>query len=605
MEAGHGRQEGREDPAGSGVLRQHLSPPGAGPRGAGRVLHDLGPLRDRQHPGRQVGGHHEPGNAQGRVVDEGRRQREDLDRHRARLVSDPVRHDAALASQGRPESVLRDLPDHAGALPEEGPDLPPASLLHGPGPRLLALSPEPQLHGPAGLRVRADHHADHDRRGLCRLQRILRDRAPPDGGQDHRRVAPKEARMDAVFRTCAQTGLKVHNQAERLIRANAVAGVFAILFGGIAAVLVLLTRWPAVHLLDPTSFYRALTFHGINMLIFWIIFFEIAVLYFAGPIVLGSRVAWPRIGWGAFALMVAGSLLIDVAILAGKADVMMTSYAPLQAVSYFYLSWILFAVGALVSVCNFFATLVIARAERTYEGSIPLVTFGAATAAIIAVVTLAHGAIIYIPTWLWSLGIISYMDAGIYRLVWWGLGHSSQQINVAAMVTIWYLLATLTVGATPINEKVSRSAFLLYILFINLASAHHLLVDPQGSPAWKIWNTGYGMYLAVLASMVHGMTVPASVEVAQRRHGLSKGLFEWLAKAPWGNPGFAALALSIVLFGFIGGITGVTFGAEQVNIISHNTLRITGHFHATVVAGTTIAFMGLTYFVVPLIFRRQ
>src|SRR5512139_2184445 len=114
--------------------------------------------------------------------------------------------------------------------------------------------------------------------------------------------------MAATFRTCAQTGLKVH----------AVAGVLSILFGGIAAVLVLLTRWPAVHLLDPQSFYRALTFHGINMLIFWIIFFEIAVLYFAGPIVLGCRLAWPRIGWAAFGLMVAGSLLIDIAILAGR-----------------------------------------------------------------------------------------------------------------------------------------------------------------------------------------------------------------------------------------------------------------------------------------------
>ncbi len=410
--------------------------------------------------------------------------------------------------------------------------------------------------------------------------------------------------MEAVFRTCAQTGLKIHNQAERLIKVHAVAGVFAILFGGIAAVLVLLTRWPAVHLLDPTSFYRALTFHGINMLIFWIIFFEIAVLYFAGPIVLSCRLAWPRLGWVGFGLMVAGSLLINIAILAGRADVMMTSYAPLQAVSYFYLGWIFFAVGALIGVCNFFATLVVARAERTYEGSIPLVTFGAATAGIIAVFTLAHGAIIYIPTWLWSLGIIANIDPGIYRLVWWGLGHASQQINVSAMVTIWYLLATLTVGATPVNEKVCRSAFLLYILFINLASAHHLLVDPQLSPAWKIWNTSYGMYLAVLASMIHGMTVPASIEVAQRRKGLTKGLFEWLAKAPWGNPGFAGMALSLVLFGFIGGITGVTFGAEQINIISHNTLRITGHFHATVVAGTTIAFMALTYYVLPLIFRR-
>jgi cytochrome c oxidase subunit 1 len=409
----------------------------------------------------------------------------------------------------------------------------------------------------------------------------------------------------ATFRTCAQTGLRVHDAAERLIKVHAVAGVLAILFGGLAAVLVLLTRWPAVHLLGPVMYYRALTFHGINMLIFWIIFFEVAILYFAGPILLGSRVAWPRVGWAGFGLMVAGSLLIDVAILQGGADVMFTSYVPLKAVSHFYLGWILFAVGALIGVLNFFATLVVAKAERTYEGSMPLVTFGAATAAIIAVATLAHGAIIYIPTWLWSLGIVQSLDAGMYRLVWWGLGHPSQQINVTAMVAVWYLLGTLTVGAVPVNEKVCRTAFLLYILFINLASAHHLLVDPQLSPAWKVFNTSYGMYLAVLASMVHGMTVPAAVEVAQRKKGLSKGLFEWLAKAPWGNPGFAALALSLTLFGFMGGITGVTFGAEQVNIISHNTLRIPGHFHATVVAGTTLAFMGLTYYVVPLVFRRR
>jgi cytochrome c oxidase subunit 1 len=410
--------------------------------------------------------------------------------------------------------------------------------------------------------------------------------------------------MPAVFRTCAHTGLKVHNQAERLIKVHAVAGVLAILFGGIAALLVLLTRWPAVHLLDPTNYYRALTFHGINMLIFWIIFFEIAILYFAGPILLGSRVAWPKMGWLGFGLMVAGSLLINAAILQGGADVMFTSYVPLRAVSHFYLGWILFAVGALVGVLNFFASLVVARAERTYEGSIPLVTFGGVTAAVIAVVTLAHGAIIYIPTWLWSLGIVQNIDAGMYRLVWWGLGHPSQQINVTAMVAVWYLLATLTVGARPINEKVCRTAFLLYLIGINVAAAHHLLVDPQLSPAWKVVNTSYVMYLAVLASMIHGMTIPAAVEVAQRRKGLTKGLFEWLAKAPWGNPAFAALVLSLGLFGFIGGITGVTFGAEQVNIISHNTLRIPGHFHGTVVAGTTLAFMGLTYYVVPLIWRR-
>ena len=43
-----------------------------------------------------------------------------------------------------------------------------------------------------------------------------------------------------------------------------------------------------------------------------------------------------------------------------------------------------------------------------------------------------------------------------------------------------------------------------------------------------------------------------------------------------------------MIFGFGGGITGVTLGTQQINIIAHNTLRIPGHFHVTVVGGTTL-----------------
>jgi cytochrome c oxidase subunit 1 len=113
------------------------------------------------------------------------------------------------------------------------------------------------------------------------------------------------------------------------------------------------------------------------------------------------------------------------------------------------------------------------------------------------------------------------------------------------------------------------------------------------------------MYLAVLASMIHGFTVPASVEYAMRAKGHDRGLFGWLAAAPWSNPGFSGFMLSLVIFGFGGGITGVTLGTQQINIMAHNTLRIPGHFHLTVVGGTTLAFMALTYYVVPLIFQRE
>jgi cytochrome c oxidase subunit 1 len=113
------------------------------------------------------------------------------------------------------------------------------------------------------------------------------------------------------------------------------------------------------------------------------------------------------------------------------------------------------------------------------------------------------------------------------------------------------------------------------------------------------------MYLAVLCSMVLGMTVPGSIEAAQRIRGFTKGMFEWLRKAPWGNPAFAGMFMSLVFFGFIGGISGVVMGTEQINLIMHNTLYVPGHFHGTVVAGTTLAFMAITYLLVPLIFRRE
>jgi cytochrome c oxidase subunit 1 len=155
------------------------------------------------------------------------------------------------------------------------------------------------------------------------------------------------------------------------------------------------------------------------------------------------------------------------------------------------------------------------------------------------------------------------------------------------------------------SEKVSRGAFLLYICFLQLASAHHLLADPGLTSNWKIFNTSYAMYLAVLASMVHGLTVPGSIEVAQREKGFNHGLFEWLRKAPWSNPCFSAMFISLIGFGFLGGISGVMMGTEQLNLIIHNTIYVPGHFHATVVIGTTLAFMGLTYFLIPTLFRRE
>jgi hypothetical protein len=67
--------------------------------------------------------------------------------------------------------------------------------------------------------------------------------------------------------------VKVDRAAQSLIKANAVAAVVFLLVGGVFGLSIALTRWPAVHLLPADWFYLALTAHGFDVLLAWIIFF--------------------------------------------------------------------------------------------------------------------------------------------------------------------------------------------------------------------------------------------------------------------------------------------------------------------------------------------
>src|SRR3990172_5333298 len=135
----------------------------------------------------------------------------------------------------------------------------------------------------------------------------------------------------ARFRTCPATGLRIDLAAQALIKVNAVAAVVFLLVGGLFGLMVALTRWQTVHLLPADWFYLVLTAHGVNVLLFWIIFFEMAVLYFASAVLLNCRLAAPKIAWLGFILMVAGAVLTDITVLQGESNVMFTSYVPLKA----------------------------------------------------------------------------------------------------------------------------------------------------------------------------------------------------------------------------------------------------------------------------------
>ena len=418
-------------------------------------------------------------------------------------------------------------------------------------------------------------------------------------------MAVETATLKYRFRTCAVTDLEIEDTGNRLTLAHGATGIILLAIGGLMALLVALQRIDAFQFISDEWWYRLVAAHGTVMLIFWLLFFEVALLHWGSTMLLNAPARMPRIAWGAFALMVVGVVVSITMMLSGQATVMFTAYPPLEAHPLFYAGVLAVAVGVLIAVVNFFVNVVMAKREGYYEGSLPLVVFAMASMAIIAVYSLGTGAVAYGAALLWRMGVIDSVDPAFFRMMFWGIGHGAQQMNLAGMVGVWYALIGFTVGGRTISEGMSRLAFMLLIAFIHLGAVHHLLVDPGLGTNHRLMNTSYLLYLAVLASLIHAFCIPSSIELAQRHRGFGRGLFQWLIRAPWKEPGFSSLVMSLVFFGFIGGVTGVIMSTMQLNMLVHNTLFVPGHFHGTVVAGTTLAFMGISYYLIPIWSRRR
>ena len=409
------------------------------------------------------------------------------------------------------------------------------------------------------------------------------------------------------FRECSISGLTIHKSAENHAVLFVLTAVIALILGGIFATTVALTRWEFIGLLGEfDGYYVHLSLHAWNILIFWMVFMEIAILYVAGPMVLGRRLPITRVAQLGWLTMVIGAIGVNISIWQtgpfGDAP-LLTAYVPLEVSIWFYASAIVFLLGATFAALPFFLTLY--KATWGKSRTLPLVTFGAFITSIIALEAILGGLAAFGYALSWRVGLISTIDVGLYRHLYWIVGHGTQQINLVAMITVWYFLTHVVGGAVVVSEKVSRTAFVLYLFFINLGAAHHLMVDPGLSVGWRVWNTSYAFYGAAFASMIHAFAIPAGLEAGRRRRGLGGGLFGWLTGAPWRNPVFSSTVFSIILFGFIGGITGVLMGQLQLNMTWHNTFATVGHFHGTVALGTTLAFMGLIFFLITTVFRRS
>jgi len=339
-------------------------------------------------------------------------------------------------------------------------------------------------------------------------------------------------------------------------------GLASLLGSGIFSVLLVLARTPYVQNFFPwvDFFHTALVVHVDLSVLVWF-------LAFGGA--LWSLNSTPRfLGAGRLALLLAtlGTLAIAAAPFSGAGEALMSNYIPVLQQTWFLAGLLLFATG--FAVLTLRAMGAIPPVGQWMEGAAAL-RFGLNTAAVSAMLALIAFA--------WSYFTLPEFLHGkpYYELLFWGGGHVLQFTYTLLMLVAWLWLASASGAPLTFSPRVALIFFgfgLIAIFFTPIIYYSYPVTSVEHIKLFT-WLMRYGGSLAAL---------PLSLALL---HGL------WHAGKATGSgqPLRAALIVSMILFG-AGGVIGF--------LISGTNVTIPAHYHGSIV-GVTLAFMGLTYHLLP------
>ncbi|MDO8704869.1 MAG: cbb3-type cytochrome c oxidase subunit I [Sulfuricaulis sp.] len=341
-----------------------------------------------------------------------------------------------------------------------------------------------------------------------------------------------------------------------------ILGLAALLGSGIFSVLLVLARTPYVQNIFPSvDFFRtALVVHVDLSVLVWF-------LAFGGA--LWSLNSTPRfLAAGRIALLLAavGALIIAAAPFFGAGEPLMSNYIPVLQHPLFLAGLLLFAAG--FGVLTLRAMGAIPPVGPWMEGAAAL-RFGLNTAAVSAMLALIAFA--------WSYFTLPEFLHGkpYYELLFWGGGHVLQFTYTLLMLVAWLWLASASGVGLSLSPRVALIFFGFGLIAVFLTPIIYYSYPVTSVEHIKLftWLMQYGGSLAAL---------PLSLALV---HGL------WRAgRAPdEAQPLRAALIASMILFG-AGGVIGF--------LITGTNVTIPAHYHGSIV-GVTLAFMGLTYYLLP------
>ncbi len=389
---------------------------------------------------------------------------------------------------------------------------------------------------------------------------------------------------------------------DRLVRWHIYFGLIALALGTALGPLQAL-QYAKVNLygvLSPLirSYYQGLTLHGVLNALVWTTFFIMGFSIFVTVRMLNRPLHNPGIAWAGFWVMVAGVILAAYAILTNRASVLYTFYLPLQAHPTFYLGATLLVVGTWIISAELFLTYRRWRAANPGART-PLGVLGIlVNLAMWCMATIGVAAEMLFLAIPWSLGLVPGTDPLLARTLFWFFGHPLVYFWLLPAYVSWYTMVPKQAGGKLFSDPLARLAFLLFLVLSVPVGFHHQFTDPGVPQAWKGLHAVLTFGVA-FPSFLTAFNLAASLELGGRARG-GTGLLGWIGRLPWNEPSFAAQVLAMITFAF-GGIGGLVNASYDLNLVVHNTTWVPGHLHLTVGTAVTLTFMGILYWLLPVL----
>jgi cytochrome c oxidase subunit 1 len=349
------------------------------------------------------------------------------------------------------------------------------------------------------------------------------------------------------------------------------------------------------------SYYHGLSLHGVLNVLVWTIFFMSGFLSLVTVRALGTPLCSIALAWVAFAVMLIGLVITAVPLIGNHATVLFTFYPPMKAHGAFYLGLTLVVVGTWLVALSLYRTYCAWRATHADDwtplaGFMSLVTFAMWTIASLGIA--AEMVFMLIP---WSFGWIEGTDALLARTLFWFSGHPIVYFGLLPAYISWYTMVPQQAGGRLFSDPMARASFILFLMLSIPIGIQHQYADPGIHRSWKLLHT-FLTFAVFFPSLLTFFNVVASLENGARARG-GRGLVMWFSKLPWNDPSLVAQVLAMLMFAF-GGISGLISASYNVSLVVHNTAWVPGHFHLTVGTAVTLTFMGISYWLVPLLCGR-